>query len=219
MRCGKYSTFDGGSRVPAIASWPGHIKQGVSMVLLSHLDIWPTLRRLSGTPVDYFDIILDGYDISDVMFSGEKSPRKTQLYYNAKPSPDLGPFAIRNKRYKGHFMTTNIYSLDRQDFDPMCLAGNSTIEIYTIPFVYDLLVDPEERFDIANQSQCVVQMMLELMEESSNKVTFGQSVLLSTNNSVLLCCNSGCAPFPSCCQCNSLYNVDLFPLHLDCSIV
>ncbi|XP_071950720.1 arylsulfatase A-like [Antedon mediterranea] len=211
MRCGKFCTFDGGSRVPAIASWPGHIKQGVSMELLSHLDIWPTLRRLSGIPVDYFDIILDGYDISDVLLNGENSPRKSLLYYNKIPDPDTGPYAIRNNRFKAHFITKNIFGTDPNDSDPMCRSGNAT-EIHERPLIYDLLVDPEERFDIASNSALVTEIMVKLMNEES-KVSFGPSVLAQVNSTVSLCCRSNCEPFPLCCQCDSIYSLDLFPIH------
>ncbi|XP_071950344.1 arylsulfatase A-like [Antedon mediterranea] len=214
MRCGKFCTFDGGSRVPAVASWPGHIKQGVSMELLSHLDIWPTLRRLSGTPMDYFDIILDGYDISDVLFNGVKSPRESLLYYNYMPDPETGPYAIRNNRFKALFITENIFGTDPNDLDPMCRSGNAT-EIHERPLIYDLLVDPEERFDIASNSALVTEMMVKLMNKES-KVLFGPSVLAQVNSTVKLCCLSSCEPFPECCQCPSIYSLDLFPIQNVC---
>jgi arylsulfatase A-like enzyme len=48
-RGGKYSIFDGGTRVPWIARWPGHIKpDSVSDAMISQVDLTATLAALSG---------------------------------------------------------------------------------------------------------------------------------------------------------------------------
>jgi arylsulfatase A-like enzyme len=39
FRGGKYSAFEGGTRVPWIVSWPGHIKPGKSSALVSQVDL------------------------------------------------------------------------------------------------------------------------------------------------------------------------------------
>jgi arylsulfatase A-like enzyme len=48
LRAGKYSLFEGGTRVPLITRWPGRIKPGVSEALISQVDFAATLAALVG---------------------------------------------------------------------------------------------------------------------------------------------------------------------------
>ena len=48
LRAGKGSAYEGGTRVPFIARWPGHIKPGVSDELICHVDMLATLAALTG---------------------------------------------------------------------------------------------------------------------------------------------------------------------------
>lgn len=47
-RGGKYSKFEGGTRVPMLVRWPGRVKPGVSVALMSHVDLLATLASLTG---------------------------------------------------------------------------------------------------------------------------------------------------------------------------
>lgn len=48
LRGGKYSAFDGGTRVTFIARWPGMIKPGVSEALFSQIDLIKSFATLTG---------------------------------------------------------------------------------------------------------------------------------------------------------------------------
>lgn len=47
---GKFALYEGGCRVPLIASWPGYIRPGESRHLLALYDVLPTLAELTGAP-------------------------------------------------------------------------------------------------------------------------------------------------------------------------
>jgi arylsulfatase len=48
----KGSAYEGGWRVPAIMTWPGHIPAGVQYgEMMSHIDCWSTLAAMAGIPV------------------------------------------------------------------------------------------------------------------------------------------------------------------------
>jgi arylsulfatase A-like enzyme len=50
LRGGKYSNFDGGTRVPMMLRWPGHVKPDtVSPALVGHVDFFASLADLTGT--------------------------------------------------------------------------------------------------------------------------------------------------------------------------
>lgn len=64
LREGKFSLYEGGIRVPFIASWPGHFTKGeVLYNVVSLLDIFPTVNSLAG--VDYGNT--DGIDLTPLL--------------------------------------------------------------------------------------------------------------------------------------------------------
>jgi arylsulfatase A-like enzyme len=48
LRGGKYSIFEGGTRIPLIARWPQRIKPGVSDALVCHIDFLASFAALAG---------------------------------------------------------------------------------------------------------------------------------------------------------------------------
>ena len=48
LRGGKYSLYEGGTRVPFLARWPARIKPGVSDALVSQVDFLATFAELTG---------------------------------------------------------------------------------------------------------------------------------------------------------------------------
>ena len=81
LRGWKMSAWEGGSRVPFIARWPGKIKPGrESDELLSTLDLLPTFASLAGAGPPAVE--LDGLDATDFLTGKtETSPRDEYLYY------------------------------------------------------------------------------------------------------------------------------------------
>lgn len=51
LRGGKYSAFDGGTRVVFIAQWPGRIKPGTSGALFSQIDLMASFAALTGAAI------------------------------------------------------------------------------------------------------------------------------------------------------------------------
>lgn len=75
FRGGKYSTYQGGTRVPLIVRWPGRVPAGkVSAALVSQIDFPATLTRLAGLESTSFTA-LDSIDVADALLGTNKSPR------------------------------------------------------------------------------------------------------------------------------------------------
>jgi arylsulfatase A-like enzyme len=51
LRGGKYSIYDGGTRVPFVVSWPGRLAPGRSAALASQLDLLASFAALTGQPL------------------------------------------------------------------------------------------------------------------------------------------------------------------------
>jgi N-acetylgalactosamine-6-sulfatase len=68
--CGKETTFEGGSREPTIAYWPGTIKPGqVSHQLGSLMDWFATALDLAGVDIPA-DRVIDGISLSTTLKQG-----------------------------------------------------------------------------------------------------------------------------------------------------
>lgn len=81
LRGGKFSTWEGGMREPAIAWWPGKIPAGTtSDVILSQIDILPTSLHLAGGAPSN-DRIIDGKNIWPVLSGQSKNSPHEALYY------------------------------------------------------------------------------------------------------------------------------------------
>jgi arylsulfatase A-like enzyme len=50
-RGGKYTPYEGGTRVPLIVSWPGRVKPGVSEALVSQVDLLASFAALAGQKI------------------------------------------------------------------------------------------------------------------------------------------------------------------------
>ena len=66
LRGGKYSMYDGGTRVPFIVSWPGNVEIGESDALVSQVDFLASFAALAGVSLDA-DAGPDSVDVLDAL--------------------------------------------------------------------------------------------------------------------------------------------------------
>ena len=83
-RDGKGNLYEGGTRVCALANWPGHIKPGSRVDGMIHVvDLYPTFAALAGASTAKCKP-LDGLNVWDTIATGQPSPR-TEMVYNLEP--------------------------------------------------------------------------------------------------------------------------------------
>lgn len=82
-RDGKGSVYEGGTRVAALANWPGKIRPGVVDGMIHVVDVFPTLAALAGGSTDKCKP-LDGMNVWSTIAQGAPSPRK-EVVYNIEP--------------------------------------------------------------------------------------------------------------------------------------
>jgi arylsulfatase A-like enzyme len=82
-RDGKGSVYEGGTRVVALANWPGRIKPGTVDGMMHIVDIYPSLTALAGTQLGK-NKPLDGLDVWPAISEGKPSPRE-DMVYNVEP--------------------------------------------------------------------------------------------------------------------------------------
>jgi arylsulfatase A-like enzyme len=80
FRDGKASLYEGGTRVPAVISWPGHVRAGATFDGMIHVvDMYPTLLALAGGSSAKAKA-LDGLNMWAAISEGRPSPRSEVVY-------------------------------------------------------------------------------------------------------------------------------------------
>lgn len=140
---GKCFLHEGGIRVPAIVSWPGHIKEGSETDhICSFQDVMPTLADLAGIACPP----TDGISYLPTLVGDEVKQKEHEYLYWEYPDPHIGLKAVRWGKWKG------IISDIRK--------GNMAMELY------DLDSDLQELHDVASQHPDIVEKLQHLMDIS-----------------------------------------------------
>jgi len=149
----KGSAFEGGWRVPAIMTWPGHISAGVQYgEMMSHIDCWSTLAAMAGiTPPPHGEmkdnngkpIYFDSIDNSAYILGKQKhSARTSWVYINGEYLN-----AVRVD------MSGDLNNLDLNiAWKFVWTAKDSWLgpsqSLGSVPALYNLTMDPFERYDM-----------------------------------------------------------------------
>jgi arylsulfatase A-like enzyme len=147
LRGTKFTTWEGGQRVPFIIRWPGRIEGGrVCDELISSMDLMPTLARITGT-TEPQDRKIDGKDISALIFGeeGAKSPHESFYYYRHENLE-----AVRKGKWKLHFAKGKAFGKE----------GETMLELY------DLESDVGESNDVAAEHPEIVKELQEVAEQA-----------------------------------------------------
>jgi len=178
LRGGKSTTWEGGFRVPFIARWPGRIPPGrVSAEVTTILDLFPTLLGLAGAQLPD-DRPLDGKDIAGLLEGREGSPREA-FYYFLGPVVEavrVGPWKLRRGTV-GYQLLPELPRIIHQ-------SGEQGRSFTTAPFfpdleveLYNVELDPSERFNVAADHPQLVEELGKRMEEFAAGLEPGPALL------------------------------------------
>ena len=160
LRGAKGGTFEGGMREPTIFWWPEHLKAGVVMDMGTTMDLLPTFCSLSGTALPG-DRVYDGYDISPLLLGTGKGEREVVFYYRGEQV-----YAIRKGDYKAHFITQLEYgSPTAHPITQPVMEIKNTPTVLDQPLLYNVSIDPGEKYNIADEHPEVIQEIKKVLEE------------------------------------------------------
>lgn len=139
LRGSKGTSWEGGTRVPFIARWPGRLPAGrVSADLARTLDILPTIARIAGRALPAGRDI-DGQDMLAFLEGRGPSPAAEFFYYSSGGRLE----GVRDRRWKLHLSFPD--------------SGEPAAELF------DLIADPSERWDVAAEHPDIVARLRERM--------------------------------------------------------
>ena len=153
LKDGKGTTWEGGMREPTIFWQPGRIKPGVVHDIGSTLDLFPTACKLAGAEIPN-DRDIDGLDLSNALYDGGPSPRKTMFYYRGQRL-----YAVRKGAFKAHFITETEYTKDNKRQE------------HETPLLFNLMHDPSEKYNIADQHPEVLKEIAKIVEAHTATLT------------------------------------------------
>ena len=159
LRDGKGTTWEGGMRVPGIFYMPGKISPGIKTDLGCTLDLMPTIAAMSGTELPG-DRVIDGVDMSPVLFDNQKGNRDHFIYYRKNKI-----YAVRKGPYKAHYITETCYTEDNERKE------------YEIPLLFDVNMDPGEHYNHAEDFPEVIRDIDLLVKAHKSTVKYVASEL------------------------------------------
>jgi arylsulfatase A-like enzyme len=144
LRGGKYSNFDGGTRVPMMARWPGHIKpDSASGALLSQVDLYASLGTLTGQkPAG--GAAPDSMDMLPALLGRDAKGREWLVEHAGVLSLIEGNWKLISP---GNGQKVNPNTNTEMGNDPS-------------PQLYDLAKDPGERENVAAANPARVEAMM-----------------------------------------------------------
>jgi arylsulfatase A-like enzyme len=143
-RGGKYSNFEGGTRVPFICTWAGRIKPGVSDALVSQIDLHASLAALVGVNLAQ---PRDSQNILPALLGESATGRSTSVADASTRSLRQGPWKLIPPRQGPARLATT----------------NTETGSHPAPQLYNLSTDPGETQNLANTQPERIAAMLDTL--------------------------------------------------------
>ena len=149
LRGGKYSIYEGGTRVPFLVRWPARVKPGVSDALVSQVALMASLAALTGSTLPA-DAAPDSFNQLPALL-GERSEGRPYIIEHA------GILAIREGKWK--YIPGGQRASGSLNWNGGNRAANSPAE------PYDLDADPGERNNLAPARPAVAKRLEAMLEK------------------------------------------------------
>jgi arylsulfatase A-like enzyme len=146
LRGGKYSAYDGGTRVPFLVRWPGQVKRGVSRALISQVDLLASLASFTGQKLPT-DAAPDSINVLPALLGKSKTARDHVVEHARALSLIVGNWKVIQPK-QGAARS----------------AGNETGNAPE-PQLFDLAADPSEKNNVAGQHPDKAAEMLARLDQ------------------------------------------------------
>ena len=161
LRGSKGGSWDAGYRVPFISHWPNGIESNlVSSGISMNIDLMPTLINIAAGKDEADMLELDGKDVSSLLQGGDQSPHDALYFFNNEKIA-----AIRTQQWRAVFWAEY-------------LGINRWLPDHELNLLFDMNLDPAERYSVAANHPDVWQKMLDYLAEAVQEL---ESLALYSN--------------------------------------
>lgn len=150
LRGGKYSMFDGGTRVPFILSWPGTVKSGETEALVSHVDFYASFAAMTKQSLHLIEAP-DSIDVLDALL-GKNNRGREELVLEGTQAK----IVLRNDGW--------VY-IPPYDGPAINMDTNSELGNSSEPQLYNLSLDIGQNINIAAENAKIVDKMSVRLEK------------------------------------------------------
>jgi arylsulfatase A-like enzyme len=148
LRGGKYSKFEGGTRVPFVLRWPARAKPGLSNALVSQVDLLASLAGLLGQALAPGEAP-DSEDVTPALLGTAPVGRESLV-------EQAGGLSLRHGSWK-YIEPSDGPAVDKQT--------NTELGNAPLAQLYDLATDPGETRNLATAQPARVRRMQGLLEQ------------------------------------------------------
>ena len=162
FRGGKYHAFEGGTRLPFIASWPGTIDYGlVSHAIISQVDMLATLAALTGAELSH-EAGKDSYNLLSELLGQSEVGREYVLQQGR------GAFGLRKGPWKLIHADSQPPSWTETNHNRR-LNPLSTPQVEAGTYLFNLDRDPGETTNLVDDYTAIANELSTLLEEIRSK--------------------------------------------------
>ena len=182
----KFGIWEGGHRVPMIASWPDRIPQGTeSDALISQIDLFATFANLLGQTVDTGP---DSIDQTDELMGKAKEPLRDELVVLSNSSKHL---AIRTARWLyipaqgeggfkgeqwGKHLISGVAATKTTGQVNSDIANGKLKPDAPKAQLYDLITDPRQTRNVFGEHPDVVKAMQDRVDDYRSQIPEGKPI-------------------------------------------
>lgn len=148
LRGGKYSLFDGGTRIAFIIRWPGRIEPGISEALFSQVDLMGSFAALTGQVLSP-DAGPDSFDQLDAMTGKTKKGREWLVEHSGRLTIIKGDWKF----------------IEPGPGVKLMINTNTETGNDTLPQLYNLRTDIGEKNNVADDNPEIVSELRELLQK------------------------------------------------------
>lgn len=153
---GKYSAYEGGTRVPTIVYWPSKVKPGVNDALVNQVDFYASFAKLAGHDLNANEAA-DSYDMLPVLLGKSTTGRQLML-------EEAFTLALRNGNWK--------YIAPQTKGTPAWLKDKDVATgLATTAQLYNLKKDKAEQDNVINQYPVMAKEMSEMLHNIEGHAT------------------------------------------------
>ncbi|EIF2256962.1 arylsulfatase [Vibrio cholerae] len=151
LRGGKYSLFEGGTRVPFIVRWPKQIASGQSSALFNQVDLYHSFAQLLNRPLTQTEAP-DSQPLLDTLLGKDPIGRSDMV--------------LEGMQYKKVFRNQRYAYIPAHDDDFVCQYTGNEKGNQSSPQLYDLKDDVGQLTNLAEQMPDLVQELEQVLNQA-----------------------------------------------------